>query len=229
MMSPVSSVRKRPLLSCLAAGLLAVLLSGCGSYYTVSVDSLRDDGLAAGADAYFLEPGDESVSEDDLLFREIARMLEPAFLAQGYRVVSDRSQARGIARISYWEEEPITTLETGTTQRSVPVVVRDKKNRKHVEYVSVDEPTVTTRTIYTAKLLIETYASKQGGTGKQIWRTSVACSGSAEDFRTLLASMAPVLPRILGTQTYGVRKFEVFVEDSGKISVDEIGSGRWWP
>ncbi len=225
MMPSLFSVGKRPFMFCLAAVLLCALLSGCGSYYTVSVDSLRDDGLAAGADAYFLEPGNEGVSEDDLLFREIARTLEPAFLTQGYTVVSDRSQAKGIARISYWEEEPITTLESGTTRRSVPVVVRDKRNKSHVEYVDVEEPTITTRTTYTAKLLIEAYASKRGGTGKQIWRTSVACSGDAGDFRTLFMGMTPVLPRILGTQTYGVRKFEVFVEDGGKVSVEEIRGG----
>ena len=45
----------------LSAVLLGLLLSGCGSYYTVSVDSLRDDELAAEAATCFLEPGNQGV------------------------------------------------------------------------------------------------------------------------------------------------------------------------
>lgn len=207
----------------LSAVLLGLLLSGCGSYYTVSVDSLREDGFAADATACFLEPGNEGVSEDDLLFREVVRTLEPAFLAQGYTVVSRRSEAQSIARITYWEEEPYTTLETETIRRTEPVVLRDGK-KERVEYITVEEPTVSTRTVYTMRLLVETRRCD----GKQIWRTFVSCSGSAGGFRTLLASMAPVLPRTLGTRTNGTRTFEVFMEDGGKLSVEEIREGTWW-
>ena len=204
----------------LSAILLGLLLSGCGSYYTVSVDSLRDDGLAVEAAACFLEPDNEGVSEDDLLFREVARTLEPAFLAQGYAVVSKRSEAQSIARITYWEEEPRTTLETATIRRTEPVILRDGK-KERVEYITVEEPTVSMRTVYTVRLLVETRRCD----GKQIWRTFVSCSGSVGDFRTLLASMAPLLPRTLGTRTNGIRTFEVFVEDGGKLSVEEIREG----
>ena len=201
----------------LSAVLLGLLLSGCGSYYTVSVDSLRDDELAAEAATCFLEPGNQGGSEDDLLFREVARTLEPAFRAQGYTVVSKRAEAQSIARITYWEEEPRTTLETTTIRRTEPVILRDGK-KERVEYISVEEPSVSMRTVYTVKLLVEARRCD----GKQIWRTLVSGSGSVGDFRTLLASMVPVLPRTLGTRTNGLRIFEVCVEDGSNISVEEI-------
>ena len=87
-----------------------------------------------------------------------------------------------------------------------------------MEYISVEEPSVSMRTVYTVKLLVEARRCD----GKQIWRTLVSGSGSVGDFRTLLASMVPVLPRTLGTRTNGLRIFEVCVEDGSNISVEEI-------
>ncbi len=201
--------------------LMCMLLSGCGTYYTVSVDSLRSDGYESHQGKYYLEPGNENVGEDDLLFRTVAKQLEPAFAIHGYNVVSSRSEAQNIARISYWEEEPQVTVQTGTRTTSQPVILRDGK-KERVEYVQVEEPTLTTVTTYTAGMLIEAYEkSAKGKAGKPIWRTSATCSAGHDDFRDLLARMTPVLSRMLGTHTPGRLQFEVFVEDKGQVTVTE--------
>ncbi len=197
---------------------LTVLLSGCGTYYTVSVDSLRDDRAAAGVRSFFPEPADKHVSADDLQFREVVQMLEPAFLAQGCTLENNRSRADGVARISFWEEEPRVTMETRTVSRSQPVILRDGK-KERVEYIRVEEPTLETHTTYTAKLLVEAFAPPRSG--KQIWRTLVTCSSSSGTLRTLLDAMRPVLPGILGTRTQRIRTFEVCIEDDGTVSVKE--------
>lgn len=201
--------------------LMSLFLSGCGTYYNVSVDSLRSEAYDSSQVSYYLEPGNENIEEDDLLFREVARQLEPAFAIHGYQVVSNRSEAQNIARISYWEEDPEVTVQTGTRTTSQPVILRDGK-KERVEYVQVEEPTVTTVTTYSAGMLIEAYEkSASGKTGKPIWRTSVTCSAGHDDFRDLLARMTPVLSRMLGTHTQGRQHFEVFVEDKGQVTVTE--------
>ncbi len=196
-----------------------LLLSGCGTYYTVSVDSLRDD-AQPDKGSYFLEPGDEAVRPDDLLFREAAQQIGQALVMQGKRVVDKRSEAQNIARISYWEGTPETRVDYGTRTTSVPVTTRHH-GKYHTEYVYVEEPTVTTYTVYSAGMLIEAYTlAKDKET--PLWRTSVRCSGPEDDFRGLLAIMTPVLSSQLGEQTMGTRRFEVFVEDNGKISVSAM-------
>ena len=62
----------------------------------------------------------------------------------------------------------------------------------------------------------------EGTKGRQIWRTSLRCSGLTEDFRTLLFSMVQVLPKVMGTQSNGLRHYEVFLGDDGEIEVTNL-------
>lgn len=204
--------------------LCALLLTGCGTYYNVSVDSLRDMQQPSGT-VYVMQPGNQGVSESDLLFREVVRQITPAFRARGYTVVDDMKRADNVAVVSYWMDEPRVHVGTDTITRSYPVVVGRGKYR-HVEYVYVDEPIVTSTTIYTANLLIEAYAlTHDKKQDRQIWRTSLRCSSGNEDFRTLIFSMAQVLPGVMGTQSNGLRHFEVFLGNDGEIEVKDRTEG----
>lgn len=213
---------KRPLLHPFVL-LLCLLLQGCGTYYTVSVDSLRDDKLAADVASYYMEPGNEGTSEDDLLFKDVVQTLTPAFAARGYTVLSERSEAEGIARVFYQEDEPSTRLKTSTVTRKYPVMVRDRFGRR-VEYVRVDEPRVTPYLVYGAQLRVEAYARNGKGVGKQLWRTSVVCTSEVPDFRAMLSSMVPVLQTTLSVRTEGKKHFEVFIDDKGKVTTSEISA-----
>lgn len=254
----------------------ALLISGCGTYYKVSVDSLRESQLPAQAQAnsqiptharaqaYRLVPGNPDTTDDDLLFREVCRMLGPAFAAQGFRVITGNDVATAVAdngptsaathaspratgktakavmstaptaaagtlstssyntaRISYWEDAPVTTLETGVIRRSVPVVVGYGRHRRR-GYVTVEEPTVTTHVVYSAGLLIAAYAPVKPGEEKQIWRTQVNASGPKGDLRTLILTMIPALELTLGTRTEHGKIFEVFVDDKGNMSIKAL-------
>ncbi len=204
--------------------LCALLLTGCGTYYNVSVDSLRDTEQPSGT-VYIMRPGNEGVSESDLLFREVVRQITPAFRARGYAVVDDLKNADNVAVVSYWMDEPRVHVDTDTVTRSYPVMVGRGKYR-HVEYVHVDEPVVTSTTIYTANLLLEAYAlTPDKKQDRQIWRTSLRCSSGNEDFRTLIFSMAQVLPGVMGTQSNGLRQFEVFLGNDGEIEVKDRAEG----
>ncbi len=199
----------------------ALLLAGCGSYYHVSVDSLRDVQQPAGT-RYLLVPGNEGVEESDLLFREVVRLVTPAFQAKGYTIVTDENAADNIAKISYWMEDPRVRIDTSTVTRSYPVVV-GRGPYRHVEYVYVDEPVVSSTTIYSANLLLEGYegASKQP-LGRQVWRTALRCSAGTEDFRTLLFSITRVLPSVLGTESRGMQQYQVFLGEDGEIEVTNL-------
>ena len=199
----------------------AVLLAGCGTRYNVAVDSLRDTQQPSGT-RYRLVPGNEDVQESDLLFREVVQQMKPAFQAKGYVVVDEEKAADNIAKVSYWMEEPRVHIDTDTITRSYPVVVGRGKYR-HVEYVYVDEPVVTSTTIYSANLLIEAYeGSAAQPLGRQIWRTALRCSGGTEDFRTLLFSITRVLPTVLGTDSHGMRRYQVFLGEDGEIEVTDL-------
>lgn len=212
---------------CFCIGIVLICaLSGCGTYYRVSVDSLNADPAQTQQRTYCLLPGNDGVGEDDLLFRDIARTLTPAFTAQGFDVVlpGDASGATRAscmeARIEYWEEEPQTTLQEETVRRSHPVRVRDGKHKDRIEYVTIEEPVLKVHTNYRATLLITAMAPKDEK--RQLWRTSVTCSGPVDSFRTLLQAMIPALKLTLGKQSSRERFFEVFVSDDGDISIDEL-------
>ena len=108
--------------------LCALLLTGCGTYYNVSVDSLRDMQQPSGT-VYVMQPGNQGVSESDLLFREVVRQITPAFRARGYTVVDDMKRADNVAVVSYWMDEPRVYVGTDTITRSYPVVVGRGKYR----------------------------------------------------------------------------------------------------
>ena len=229
--SPFSSCRpvnsqERPAVFIVRLLLLfsAVLLAGCGTRYNVAVDSLRDTQQPAGT-VYAAQPGNEGVSNTDLLFREVVHQITPSFRAKGYTLVNDMKDTDNLAVITYWMDEPRVHVNTDTVTRSYPVMVGRGRYR-HVEYVYVDEPVVTSTTIYTANLLIEAYTltgdKKQD---RQIWRTSLRCSSGNEDFRTLLFSMVQVLPSVMATQSNGLRHYEVFISEDGEIEVKDMADG----
>ena len=198
-----------------------LLLAGCGSYYHVSVDSLRDVQQPSGT-RYLLVPGNEGVEESDLLFREVVRQMTPAFQSKGYSIVENEKDADNVAKVSYWMEEPRVRIDTSTVTRSYPVVVGRGKYR-HVEYVYVDEPVVSSTTVYSANLLIEAYeGSSKQPLGRQVWRTALRCSGGTEDFRTLLFSITRVLPSVLGTESRGMQQYQVFLGEDGEIEVTNL-------
>lgn len=200
------------------------LLAGCGTHYNVTVDSLRDMQQPSGT-VYVAQPGNEGISSTDLLFREVVRQITPSFRAKGYSLVDNMKDADNVAVVTYWMDEPRVHISTDTVTRSYPVVVGRGRYR-HVEYVYVDEPVVSSRTIYTANLLIEAYSLTQDKKqDRQIWRTSLRCSSGNEDFRTLLFSMVQVLPTVMATQSNGLRHYEVFIGEDGEIEVRDMADG----
>ena len=202
----------------------AFFLTGCGTYYNVSVDSMRDIQQPSGS-VYVVQPGTESVDPSDLLYREVVRQITPAFRSRGYTIVEDIQKADNIAFVSYWMDEPRVHISTDTITRTHPVVVGRGKYRR-IEYVYVDEPVVTSTTIYTANLLIEAYTlTDKKKKNRQIWKTTLRCSSGTEDFHTLLFSMAQVLPSVMGTQSNGLRQYEVFLGNDGEIEVKDAADG----
>ena len=209
---------------CLAC--CALLLCACGSRYAVSVDSLRDPDAPVAGGPCLLIPGNADVGADDLLFREVSRLLEPAFREAGYPPATQRKGAAYVAKISYWPGEPATTVETGIERGYRPI-----RYRGRVRYVPVERTTMTERTVYSAHLLLECYAAASSSPGDpaapeerlgpQVWRTEVSVSGKRDDFRALLAGAVPALNGTLGTRTDGARRVKVVMADDGEFSISE--------
>ncbi len=165
--------------------------------------------------------------EQDLLFREVGNMLQPALAFHGINLTDD-ANAPCVIRLSYWQNAPELTLEETTVTVQKPVLLHDGK-KSRVGYVHVQEPALRTRTTYSAGLMAEAYVKAANGSlGEQMWKTTVTCYGPQNDFRTLLHQMAPALPGALATQSQGLRRFEVYVEDGGATTVKELNSNSWW-
>lgn len=214
--------RQNSWMRCFFALLLCLTLSGCGTYYTVTIDSLRAEQADDHKGTCFLESGMAGVEDDDLFFQEICRMIAPAFWARGYTIVHARAEAQSVVSVSYEENEPAVTMEQGTEYRKIPVILRNGR-KDRVEYVTVEKPTVTVRTTYSARMLLNARVASATGKGASLWRTEVTCSSdTTTDMRTLLINTLPVLQNSLGRRTDGVRKYDVFVDDNGKVTVDEL-------
>ncbi|WP_298067476.1 hypothetical protein [uncultured Mailhella sp.] len=201
--------------------LTALLASGCGVRYSVSVDSLRD-AEAPEVKTFVLEPGNSEVSADDLLFREVCSLVTPAFHAHGYRLADNRNEADAVAKISYWSEEPQQHVRTDYVTHAVPIA-RRHRHHSHIDYAYIDEPVLVAYTVYTAKLCIEASALK--GRERQIWRTIYGYTGTRDDFRTMLHNIAPAIARGLGSQTNGVQYLNVEISDDGLITVTDPALG----
>ena len=193
-----------------------LLLGGCGSYHQVQVDSLRAAG--AGSGPCLLLPGDAVLAEDDLLFREVCRLLTPALEEAGY-LPTDASTAALQTRVSLGLEEPETIYYMDYESRYRPIT-----RRGETEYILVEEPVLSSRTLHTAVLLLECLARPPSraavGKGAQLWRTRVRVTGPQDDLLGLVQSAALALRGgVLASHGQGQRSFEVFVSDKGERSV----------
>ncbi len=204
--------------------LLCLLLSGCGTYYAVSVDSQNDAVPVAGPNC-LLVSGTEGVDENDTTFRELAKLVLPALRAKGYEAILTRDAAQTLVKLSWWQEEPRPYTEISYVTRSYPVEVGWGRHR-HIDFVYVDEPVVNTGTIHTVNLLLEACELDKGKeTGRLLWRTALRSSGDSSDYRTRLFCMAQVLPHVLGTQSGGSQRYDVSLGTNGEIKVEHLGAG----
>ncbi|MBQ3058811.1 MAG: hypothetical protein IJD16_00640 [Desulfovibrio sp.] len=201
--------------ACLALLCSFVLLTGCGSYHQVQVDSLRAPEAASGP--CLLVAGETGMPDDELIFQEVCRLLTPALIDAGYPPVKDPS-ALMLTRLSFWQEEPETVYYTSYESRYKPITRKGK-----TEHILVEEPVLESYTNYTAILLLECHVRSHKGTlGPQLWRTKVRVIGPVNDFRSLVSSAALALQGgVLASQSQGQRYFEVSVNDKGERSVKE--------
>lgn len=210
-------------LLCIVLLLFAMALSGCGTHYAVSVDSLCDSQPPSGPNC-LLVPGNEGVTDKDLVFREIASLVAPAIKAKGWNVILNRDAAQTLVKVHWWQEEPRTVTDVTYVTRSYPVYVRRGRYR-HVEYVYYDDPVVTTYTVYTANLLLEGWELDKGReTGRQVWRTALRSSGVSDDLRGRIFTMVQVLPLVLGTGSGGLQRYTVVLDD-GEVRIRHEGPG----
>lgn len=204
--------------------ILCIFLPGCGTYYAVSIDSQIGTATPSGPNC-LLVSGTEGVGENDPIFLELARLTAPALRANGYEPILTRDAAQSLIKLSSWQEEPRTFTDISYVTRSYPVEVGWGRHR-HLDFVYVDEPVITTGTIHTANLLLEAYELDKGKeTGRLLWRTALRSAGENADYRVRLFCMAQVLPQVLGTQSGGSQRYDVFLGNDGKITVEHLGMG----
>ena len=188
--------------------LATLLSSGCGGRFYVGISSIRDSFSNSGI-GYFLVPGDENVSINDVQFREYARYVERALQTKGYNRVSSPEEADLLLALWYGISQP--------QRSSVPLFGQTGGGTAHIMstkgYVGSlhTQPTygmigtLPIRTFsryfvlvaYDADSLIDTV----GQDPVQIWETTVTSTGKSSDLRRVFPVMVAASYKYIGTNT----------------------------
>ncbi len=213
----------------LIAGLfIAVLLAGCATQpkFNVAVDSLASP-VAENHRTYVLLPGNEGVTWDDLQFQEYALYVMRVLHAQGF-VSAEKAEDADVAIVlSYGIGDPQTQEytyslpvwgQTGVSAAHTYGTATAYGNTATYSGTTTYTPTygVTGYTAHTGSLttyfryaLITAYDFKEfreSNKQVQLWRTTVASSGSSGDLRrvfpVLVSAAAPYLAKNTGKQMH---------------------------
>lgn len=197
------------------AALSCLMLCACATTYDVAIDSLRE-GEVSGSCFLAPDPAME-IAGDDLLFREVCRLVAPALAARGMPVAASRETAAQEVLLRYGMGEPTTILRKWTYPDYQTVFYHGRAFTVRVERTEWTE-----HTRYHARLILSSRRLEDGQPGRQVWRTEMTVSGAVDDLRKLLSMGIPALQQALAGQTSGKCHFEVSEARDGEVTVSSV-------
>lgn len=215
---------------------IAFLLAGCGSKFTIKVDSISDQGSAPGGKNYVLYSGMSDVPLDDLHFREFSTYFRHILKTIGYREVGDRESAQlaiyfsyGISAgkdIYYSYMRPIYETVGGDTIRYTETRTDPSGATTHTtgttriplhRQVVGMETERASYTLYTAFAVIEAKRIgdlQQGSEARTVWKTTIKSTGKSDDLRAIIPAMAAAAEHYLGENTGSQKTIRLYERDS---------------
>jgi len=198
---------------------LAFCVCGC-SRFVVRVDSITDPAQPEKS-LYYIFPGMQGVSPNDLHFKEYTSYLSQAFQSRGFREVEPDS-AQLIIFVAYGIGDPRTvsfqysvpvfgrtdpgaTTITGTTYgatgTSTTFATVTPKRRYGVVGTQTYSGTSTTYFRFLILDAIDYEAFKIDSTLRVLWNTTVTSEGSSGDLREVMPALVAGSAKYIGTNT----------------------------
>jgi hypothetical protein len=204
--------------------LLVLLFPGCTTHHRVRVDALSTGEVRGfgSESSYVLASGHEGVKESDLLFKNVARHLNPVLEGRGYRLADDAESADLQIVVDAYMSEPLVETErysepvyvySGGYYQSYRVpVVNDKGKVVRYHYASYWEPSRMHHggwvdqnrqiTVYDKILRLSARPFLESGKlGDEEWTIIVALRDSSTDYRAALPILLMAADPYIGEQT----------------------------
>jgi len=227
---------------------VSIFLTGCviavgGSQpnYIISVDSLASK-QAIHHKNYFLLPGNENVSVNDLQFQEFSTYVEKMLLSKGYAKADSKESADLVIVLSYGIGDPKThhysyTLPTwgktgvssaytyGTSTTSGNTTTTAASTTLTPQYgVTGYQSKVGTRVTYNKYAFLTAYdysEYKISNREIQLWKTSISNEGLSSDLRLVFPYLIAASSPYAGINTY--QRIDVSINVNDKVVKDFKG------
>lgn len=204
--------------------LLIILLSGCRRHLAVedksfmTVDSISSKDIVPKK-TYYLFPGNEDTTSDNLLFKEFAEYVHYALSTQGYKNINDMEKAGTAIYLAYGMGAPKTNVYTQTSPTFGVTGVSSSSSfgtiRSNGNFSATTNYTPTygitgyttsvgTYDTFFKYLVVDAYDVERTSSGnnlRQLFKTTVACSNTNDDLRSFLPIMALASAPYIGTNT----------------------------
>lgn len=230
---------------------ILLLLSACaaGLDFSVGVDSITDPS-AKPSRAYFLFPGDTTISVSDLYFKEYSSYLHTILNSRGYKQ-SDLDEAELIIFVRYGIGNPglhsysysIPIIErtdpgstttrsssstygtvgnTSVTANTSTTSTVESKPKYDVVGTNTYSGTYTTYFRYFVIDAIDLNDFRKSGVLNTAWRTTITSEGSSNDLRLVIPAMLAASLKYIGTNTGKRIDLEIGDNDA---RIDELRRG----
>lgn len=170
-----------------------------GSYLDVSVHAIAAPDASAKGKTFFIVPGMQNLSENDLEFIEVSRYVANALAKRGYVRADSVKTAAVLIRLGYGIGDPQTSSETVAISQGYSYSVG------WMWFTQPPRTQTVKETLYRRNLILEAYDLKDPDRKSQLWKTTVKSEGSSSDLNRVLAYMIAASSEYFGTST-GMQK-----------------------
>jgi len=241
--------------------LILILISGCvkrqlDTYIQLTIDSISSDEIVPKK-AYYLFPGNQDTTLDNLEFKEFSEYIHQALSSHGYKLVNDIDKADTAIYLAYGIGAPETHTYTKTTPTFGVTGVSSSTTHGSISSTGNFSATTTynptygitgsstsvgTYSTYFKYLVIDAYdVDRSGGSSKlrQIFKTTITNDNTNDDLRSFFPNMAIASTQYIGTNTrqkieisfsrtdYGRQLSKLILQFSGN-TVSNIRTGLMW-
>lgn len=153
---------------------------GADTQVNMEVNGLAAPGSQGKGRIVYITSALRDVSDEDLQFQEVARLVENALAEKGFVRSEHREAADQLVRVGYGIGAPEKSTQTVTTSAGYSYPVGWM-------WFTVPPTTQTVEsTSYNRTLIVESYDLREPGKQPQLWKTIVTSEGSTGDLRRIL-------------------------------------------
>lgn len=166
-----------------------------GSHLDVTVYAIAAPDASSKGNSYFIVPGMQNLSENDLEFIEVSRYISNALSKKGYVRADSVKTAAILIRLGYGIGDPQTSSETVAISQGYSYAVG------WMWFTQPPKTQTIKDTTYRRNLILEAYDLKDPNRKSQLWKTTVKSEGSSSDLNRALAYMIAASSEYFGTST----------------------------